>query len=73
MALKHTQALAVLRDINYAELKKLCVYECLYGNVSTEITDTNYLTKAKISILFAFFFLSRGTAGRVLIRRQISP
>lgn len=72
MALMHTQALAVLRDINYAELTKLCVYECLYGNVSTEITDTNYLTKAKISILFAFF-LSRGTAGRVLIRRQISP
>lgn len=50
MALMHTQAIAVSRDINYVELTTLCVYECLYVYVSTEITDTNYLTKAKISI-----------------------
>lgn len=71
MALMHTQAIAVSRDINYVELTTLCVFECLYVYVSTEITDTNYLTKAKISIQFAFLW--RGTAGRVLIRRQISP
>lgn len=50
MALMHTQAIAVSRDINYVELTTLCVFECLYVYVSTEITDTNYLTKAKISI-----------------------